>query len=89
LIPVKTIPVSTARKLAIFSFHSIARKIKDTKQKEIAFQFILKELGESYFPTKVMKSGKNKGKTVYIDEAMDLSDAYIISKAGLSLLTTP
>lgn len=85
-IPLKEIPSATARKLAIPGFHSIARKIKGKKQKEIAFDFILKELGESYFPTKVMKSGPRKGQTVFVDEAMDISDAYIIGKSGLIII---
>lgn len=86
-IPIKEIPVATARKLAIQNFHSIARKIKNIKQKEVAFNFIVKELGEDKFPTKVMKSGKRKGETVFIDEARDMSDSYIIAKSGIILTT--
>lgn len=82
-IPIKEIPSATARKLAIPGFHSIARKIKGKKQKEIAFEFIVKELGADKFPTKVMKSGPRKGQTVFIDEASDMSDAFIIGKSGL------
>lgn len=83
---IKEIPSATARKLAIPGFHSIARKIKDAKQKEIAFNFIVKELGEDKFPKKIMKSGPRKGQEVYVDEAMDMSDAYVIGKAGMIIM---
>lgn len=85
-ISIKEISSATSRRLAINNFHSIARKTTGMKQKEIAFQFILKELGESRFPTKVMKSGVRKGQTVFIDEASDMSDAFILGVACLKIL---
>jgi len=82
-IDVKEIHVSTARKLAIPMFHSIARKIAGKKQKEIAFDFIVKELGAEIFPKKVMKAGKRKGEEVFLEEASDMSDSYILGKSAL------
>ena len=86
-IKVKELNVNTARKLAYDGFHSAARKIKGGKQKEFAFKLVLNELGAEIFPTKVNKSGINKGKTVFLEEAKDMADAYILSKACFKILS--
>lgn len=85
---VSVINVQTARKLAYDNFHKVARATK-AKNKELAFEFVKKELGESWFPKKIMKSGARKGEEVFIDEAMDMSDAYILGKAALVQLAVP
>ena len=82
----KEINVNTARSLAYDHFHVVARKIKGIKQKEYAFQLVLSELGTERFPTKINKSGKNKGKEVFLEEAKDMADAYILSKAAFKIL---
>ncbi len=80
---VEVINVQTARKLAYPTFHKVARATK-AKNKELAFEFVKKDIGEMLFPKKTLKSGSNKGKEVFIDEAMDMSDAYILGKAYLA-----
>lgn len=83
---VKQLNVMTARKLAFVSFHSVVRKLPiKQKQKEYAFALTLKELGEDVFPTKIIKSGKNKGKKAFLDEAKDMSDAWILTKAYFAI----
>lgn len=84
-ITVTEINVNTARGKVFSGFHKIARTIKGIKQKEIAFEFTLKKLGDKHFPKKIVKSGKNKGAEVYIDEARDRADSYIIAQAGYLL----
>ena len=86
-IEIKELNVNTVRKLAIPGFHSIARKIKGKKQKEIAFEFVVKELGEDKFPSKVLKSGPRKGETDFLEEAKDMADAYLLGKSFLILST--
>ncbi len=78
------INVQTARKAAYPLFHKIARATK-RDNKELAFEMVKDELGETYFPTKVMKSGARKGQTVFIDEARDIADAYVLTKAYINL----
>lgn len=83
------INVNTARSACFPGFHVIARAQKGKKQKEIAFEMALKELGESKFPKKIMKSGPRKGKEVFIDEASDMSDSWVIGKAILNIRKKP
>lgn len=85
-IKVRELNVNTARKLAYDGFHSAARKIKGVKQKEFAFKLVINELGESLFPTKINKSGKNKGKKVFLEEAKDMADAFILGKASFKII---
>jgi hypothetical protein len=91
-ITIHEISVSTARKLVLNGFHTIARSLKTLKgqkQKEVAFEWVVKILGEDMFPKKVMKSGKKKGQSVFIDEARDMADSWIVASAGLILISTP
>lgn len=81
--------VMTARGACFPGFHIIARTQKGVKQKEIAFKMALKELGTEIFPKKIMKSGLNKGKEVFIDEASDMSDSWVIGKAILNIRNKP
>jgi hypothetical protein len=88
-IKIHEIPVATARKLALPGFHKLARTLKGQKQKDIAFEWVVKLLGEELFPTKVMKSGKNKGKTMFVDEAKDMADSWVVATAGIIMISTP
>ena len=83
-IKVETINVLNARGLSYPSFHKYARSLKGQKQKDIIFTFVLNELGEDKFECykKTMKSGKRKGEIVYLEEAKDVADSYVIAKAG-------
>lgn len=85
-ITTKEVSVQTSRRLCFPNFHSIARKIKNKKQKEVAFEFALVELGHDKFPKKLMKSGKRKGENVFLEEAKDMADAYILGKSTLIIL---
>lgn len=85
-IPIVSLNVNNARSLAIPGFHKFARTLKGTKHKEIIFKLIREKIGNEFFPTKEMKSGKRKGEIVYLDEAMDMADAYVIAKAGFKTL---
>ena len=84
-IKIKTISSGTARGLVFPGFHKISRSKKGVKDKEVAFEMVRNILGESYFPTKILKSGKNKGNIIYIEECRDMSDSWIIGKAILKL----
>lgn len=85
-IPVIALNVNSARASSFPGFHKFARTIKGTKHKEIIFKFVTEELGEVIFPKKIMKSGKNKGKEMFLEEAKDMADSYTIAKAGFKLL---
>lgn len=50
-------------------------------EKEQIFVHVCQEIGETYFPTKVMTRGKNKGEVRFEDWCTDMSDAYVICKA--------
>ncbi len=79
---INTISVSNARSFA-YPTYSFKQKAKagGLNHKEQAFLLVLAELGDSYFPKKIMKSGKDKGKERYEDYCKDRSDAYILAKA--------
>ena len=49
----------------------------------------LKELGIDKFPKKIMKSGPRKGEEVFVDEASDMSDSWVIGKAILNIRNKP
>lgn len=82
-IPVTPLNVMHVRSVSYPGFHKIARATKGEKHKELIFKFVLNELGVSYFPTKILKSGSRKGETVYLEEAKDRADAFVIAKCGL------
>lgn len=87
--PLTEVNVMTARSACFPGFAVTARAQKGVKQKLIAFQMAIKELGEATFPKKTMKSGPRKGDIVFIDEAMDMSDAWVIGKAILNIRKRP
>jgi hypothetical protein len=45
----------------------------------------IKEIGLSHFPTKILKTGKRKGETIYESFCTDISDSYIVGKAFINL----
>lgn len=49
--------------------------------KEQVFDQVMKNYNLTW-PTKVLSSGPRKGQTVYINEARDMTDAYVVAKAG-------
>lgn len=76
--------VNTARSTCFPGFHVIARGRKDMKGKEVAFEMTKLALGEKTFPKKILKSGPRKGLEVFIDEAMDMADSWVIGTAALN-----
>ena len=83
------INVNTARSNCFEGFHTLARASKGTKHKEIAFKMTRAILGDAKFPTKVLKSGPRKGDTVFLEEAMDMADSWVIGKAIMNIVKKP
>lgn len=70
--------VNTARKSVGFKADkSIPGPVKDQVR-----DWVIERLPDVEWPTHVLKSGPNKGKTVYEKCCGDMSDAYVIAKAG-------
>lgn len=81
-----TINVKDARRSTFSKQKFLAKKhAGGMDQKEQAFCFLLAEIGETHFPTKILKSGPRKGQTVFIDEAKDMSDSWITGKGFLNI----
>ena len=89
-IPVVPINVNTARSSVFPGFHKMARTFKGIKHKDLVFEIVQKEfnLKNIPLPTKILKSGPNKGKQVFIDESKDMVDAWVIAKAGFNILNS-
>tara|TARA_R110002126_G_scaffold141747_6_gene286880 strand:- start:226 stop:795 length:570 start_codon:yes stop_codon:yes gene_type:complete len=67
---------------------NIDRKDKTKPTKDKVFEWVVKDLGSSViWPTKVLKSGPRKGLEILITECGDMSDGYVISKAGQVILS--
>lgn len=79
-LPITAINVSKARGLVFPNIFKATRATK-IKQKDFVFENVLSILGKEMFPTKIMKSGVRKGETVFLEEAQDMSDAWLISQA--------
>ena len=77
------INVQTARRLVYPLFHKISRTVP-YDNKELAFNMVTEELGTERFPKKILKSGPRKGKEVFLEEAKDMTDAYILGKAYIN-----
>jgi len=77
-----TIGVRESRLLA-YPGYSFKQKAKagGLNHKEQAFLLVLAEIGDFYFPTKIVSRGKNKGEVRYEDFCKDMSDAYILAKS--------
>ena len=81
---VNTITVIESRKKAFPMVKLRPKKIAGgMSHKEQIFEVVVKVLGAEMFPTKEMKSGKRKGETVFVDEAKDMADSYVV---GLGFL---
>lgn len=74
------INVLKARKLVFPNIFKITRQTKQN-QKEFVFNSVLPLLGEDIFPKKIPKSGKFKGQEVFLEEAKDMADSWVICKA--------
>jgi len=74
------INVLKARGLVFPEIFKITKALK-IKQKDFVFEKVLSILGESLFPTKTNSRGKNKGMTVFLEEAKDMADSWLIGKS--------
>jgi len=79
------INVNTARKLIGCTYN---KKDKSKTTKEKVFEWIIKELPDEFWPTKVISRGPRKGMVVKIVECGDMADAYVMAKAGLKTISS-
>jgi hypothetical protein len=76
------INVNSARK----SLNIKIEKKADLSTKEQVFQWVRSDLKDSIkWPEKILKSGPNKGLVKFDESCYDMSDAYVICKAGFIL----
>lgn len=73
------INVNSARKLIGLK---INKKDKSKTTKEKVLDWVTLDNPNIVWPTKVLKSGPNKGKTRICEESYDMADAYVIGKAS-------
>jgi len=79
-VPVVSINVNTARKSVGLK---INKKDKSKTTKEKVLDWVAVDLPHIKWPTKILKSGPNKGKERICAEAYDMADAYVIGKSFL------
>jgi len=81
---VNTITVAESRKKAFPTVKLKPKKLSGgLTHKEQIFIVVTEKLGKEKFPTKVLQAGKNKGDTVFLKEAGDMADSYVV---GLGFL---
>jgi Holliday junction resolvasome RuvABC endonuclease subunit len=74
----ESINVNAARKSVGLK---INKKDKTKNTKEKVLDWVMLQDPSLTWPTKVLKSGPNKGKTRICNESFDMADAYVIGKA--------
>ena len=79
-VPVHAINVNTARKSIGLK---IDRKNKEKNTKQQVLEWVASDIPDIVWPTKILKSGPNKGKERICNEAYDMADAYVIGKSFL------
>ena len=79
-VPVEAINVNTARKSIGLK---IDRKNKEKNTKQQVLEWVASDNPEIKWPTKILKSGPNKGQQRTCNEAYDMADAYVIGKSFL------
>lgn len=79
-VPVNAINVNSARKSIGLK---IDKKNKQKNTKQQVLEWVSNDNPSINWPTKVLKSGPNKGKTRICAEAYDMADAYVIGKSFL------
>lgn len=80
-VPVVSINVNTARKNVGLK---INKKDKTKTTKEKVLDWVSVDLPDIEWPTKILKSGPNKGKERICTEAYDMADAYVIGRSFLT-----
>ena len=58
------------------------QKKSGVKIKEQVFQWVKKQLPTFNWPTKILKSGPNKGNVKLMECCYDMSDSYVIAYGG-------
>ena len=79
-VPVEAINVNTARKSVGLK---IDKKDKSKTTKEKVLDWVSADDPSIKWPTKILKSGPNKGKKRICSEAYDMADAYVIGRSFL------
>ena len=79
-VPVEAINVNTARKSVGLK---IDKKDKSKTTKEKVLDWVSADDMSIRWPTKILKSGPNKGQKRICNEAYDMADAYVIGKSFL------
>ena len=79
-VPVESINVNTARKSVGLK---INKKDKSKTTKEKVLDWVSEDNPSIKWPTKILKSGPNKGLERICNEAFDMADAYVIGKSYL------
>jgi|TARA_R110000824_G_scaffold62352_4_gene165161 Holliday junction resolvasome RuvABC endonuclease subunit len=79
-VPVTSLNVNSARKLVGLK---IDRKNKEKNTKQQVLEWVADNMPKIEWPTKILKSGPNKGKERTCNEAYDMADAYVIGRAHL------
>lgn len=82
------INVMNARGRCFPGFHKLAR-VSTEKHKDIAFEMTRKILGDDKFPKKVLSSGPRKGLEIFLDEAQDMADSWVIGMAYFDMQVNP
>lgn len=80
-VPVESINVNSARKNVGLK---IDRKNKEKNTKQQVLEWVSLDIPEIEWPTKILKSGPNKGKERICNESYDMADAYVIGKAYIT-----
>ena len=79
-VPVEALNVNTARKNIGLK---IDRKNKEKTTKQQVLEWVSGDNPSIVWPTKILKSGPNKGQQRMCNEAYDMADAYVIGKSFL------
>ena len=77
-IQVESLNVNSARKSIGLK---IDKKDKTKTTKEKVLEWVTVDCPDIAWPTKILKSGKNKGEVRVINDCYDMADAYVIGKA--------
>ena len=80
-VPVESINVNTARKSVGLK---INKKDKSKTTKEKVLEWVSEDNSTIVWPTKILKSGPNKGQKRVCNEAYDMADAYVIGRAFIN-----
>ena len=79
-VPVESINVNSARKIVGLK---IDRKNKEKNTKQQVLEWVSSDNPAIAWPTKILKSGPNKGQKRICNEAYDMADAYVIGRSFL------